>query len=515
MQPERVSASGFGRGMRWILSLTCVMAMVVPAAASGFDKMRALSDREKAFLRSVFDGDEAKAAEYAQVANINVNAIAGEPLSTWFYRLGMMNMGRSVYRELKVQRLVFERFKQNPNPANVGENNLEFFCNYAPVPQNFQLENTGTPDQVRALREQQENARRPHIEAMASGFASLLRYGLKDRRIINDIFMGCVFKSGAPVSGYYYDAVLAPMVRAGANVNGEFVAGQRPIQEATERLNAEFIERLIRDGAQANFPVRHSAYDKPGPGDPCTPARARSLYFYLFKQVRPRNTEQVVKVVAALAAGGISPLTKYGYQMNDGSGRCGSSSFYDAVVDTGNLDFARAVKAAAEGAKAAPRPAASAAPIAGPAPVAAAAEPPPSQIGAWAISVVNNRLVAIAKSRNPKSDPMAGLRLECVAGGKLEYVPVALFLGTMRSLWIHGADDNMNELRLVNQRASGPAAATLSKEFLTADANMTRQGAGDDWSMEMNLEGDGKPMAAIQMGGFSKMRKYMLANCKS
>lgn len=489
----------------------------------------------------VFNGEEDKAVEYAGVAGINVNSIAGEPLSVWFYRDGRSQTGRYELRNVAIQKIVFERFRQNPNLTVGSEgNNLSLYCSYAPVPQNFQLETNGTSDQIRALREQQDNARRPHIEAMASGFASLLRYGLKDKRIINDIFMGCFFRGAIPLTAANYDTILSPMLRAGANVNGEYVAGQRPIQDATEKLNAEIIGRLIRDGAQANFPVRHSAYDKPGPGDPCTPARARSLYFYVFKQARPRNTEQVVKVVAALAAGGLSPLTKYGYQMNDGSGRCGSSSFYDVVVDTGNLDFARQLKEIttkpAAPAQASPQTAAittppasgqtATPPTAKPADTSswrAAVMPGPAgsrlkevaKYGAWyAGTDLEGRVFATTGPANGSDTALSELRLECVSG-RLEYVAVPAKNEQVRSFFVDGVDDMQNQLPLVGGRVTGKAAAQLSKEFLTAEANARKDGAQNEWTMGITINDANREPSRMNGAGFSQMRAYLLANCKN
>jgi len=474
------------------------------------------SERERTFLNFVFSGDEAKAVEYAQAASINVNSIAGDPLSTWFYRDGSPRFGQPATRNLAVQRIVFERFRQNPNPPNIGENKLGQYCGYAPVPQDFGVEGRGTPEQKRALRERQEAARRPHIDAMAAGFNSLVRYGLRDRAIINALFEACVFRNAAPLTPYVYDTVLAPMIKAGANVNLQTPGGQRPIAFAVEKANAPVIERLIRDGAQVNYPVLLNGFDRPGPNEQCQPLRHRSVYQYVFKWVRVSDPDNVVAVVRALATGGLSPMTKYGYIENpNGRPICKFASFHDAVIDSGNLDFARKIKEAGA------RPAAAAPPPAqAPRTEQANASAPaaiPSQVGAWLIRTKNDgRLHATAKVSNGHPDRLAGLILECMPGGRLEYVPAVLKLnGFAKSLYVHGKDDNMNGLNLSNGRLSGESAATLTRELLQAEINAFRQGLGANWDIGMTVDDPYVEESLVQMTGFTRMRKLMQSNCKN
>ena len=73
-----------------------------------------LPPRERTFLNIVFSGDEAKSVEYVQAAGINPNSIGGEPLSAWLFHFGPA-------ANINVQRIVFERFRQNPNPPNIGK----------------------------------------------------------------------------------------------------------------------------------------------------------------------------------------------------------------------------------------------------------------------------------------------------------------------------------------------------------------------------------------------------------
>lgn len=138
----------------------------------------------------------------------------------------------------------------------------------------------------------------------------------------------------------------------------------------------------------------------------------------------------------------------------------------------------------------------------------------PQQFGAWKIIAgPDGRPVAMTSAKPKEPDQLAGLRIECVAGGRLEYVPVALKLGQMLSLWISDAGDS-HEMRLIKGRATGPSASTLSKQFLTYDANYLRNGQRE-WTVEMRIDDENGPMSDVPMGGFSEMRRFMLANCKS
>jgi hypothetical protein len=120
-------------------------------------------------------------------ANDRVNAIGGEPLSTWFYGYSFALQGPPYQRLPNVQRMVFETFHQNPNPARIGESPLQYFCQHAPFPMDIQTQNFGTPEQKRSLAQRQEAARKPYIEQMGTGFQGLVRYGLRDKRIINSV----------------------------------------------------------------------------------------------------------------------------------------------------------------------------------------------------------------------------------------------------------------------------------------------------------------------------------------
>ena len=138
-----------------------------------------------------------------------------------------------------------------------------------------------------------------------------------------------------------------------------------------------------------------------------------------------------------------------------------------------------------------------------------------TQIGEWRIIVKDGRSIAMAKAVSHQGDQLAGLNLECVAGGRLEYLAVALKLfDPIRTLWINSAGD-VYKFNLVKGRASGSAAVAISKQVLAEEAAYLRQGSGEKWTLEMSIDSDNGPMSEIQMGGFSKMRSYMLTNCKN
>ncbi|MET4802819.1 hypothetical protein [Bradyrhizobium sp. LB11.1] len=487
MRSSRYFASSRGPAVpKWIPTIVTLLALGSSGASAEapWEKWRKLSEREKTFLKTVFAGDEAKADEYVKVAGINVNSLAGEPLSVWFYRIGAEDGPRTPFvRDVKVQRIVFEHFRQNPNPTNVDETYLDRFCNYAPFPP------MGTDIQV-------ETAQRPYMETMATGFQSLLRYGLRDKVLINAIFQGCM-KALRPTQ-YFYQNVLSPMVKAGADINAG--VPQRPIEGAMESFNPDLVEGLVRDRAQVTMPVKGGC------------AGAANLYGYLYANLRRYDREKLLRIVRALTAGGLSPTAKAAVSYN---GQCHNSSLYDVAVDAGDLDLARQIKEAGGSATAAAD-----VPVA---PVKMASTPAtttaPTQIGSWSISTgADGRPVAATtavKAATSETGPLQALRLECVAGGRLEYVPVTAKSGPARALWLNGADDNLNELRLTNGRAAGAFAANLSREFGTSEANIRRNGTADNWVMEMTVDDSNSPMSNMQMNGFSQMRSYMLAHCKS
>jgi hypothetical protein len=515
------------RSFRWLATAFIACSIALTSAIAYFDTARAqdtsrLSQRERTFLNFVLSGDEAKATEFVRAAGINPNMLAGEPLSAWFYR-SFNSSGPSNLRSLPVQRIVFETFKQNPNPANVADNsNLQNFCTYAPFPNNIQIQVNGTPAQRDAFRESQVAALKGHIDQMATSFESLLRYGLKDRRIITNVFMGCAFRGATNlgdgmVNTYAYDTLLAKMIRAGADINAETIAAQRPIQYAVERGFPDIVERLLRDGAQTNFVVRMSGSDRPNPAVPCAPRLLTSLYIYAYQGnwAKTKNPEAVVRIVKSLASRNISAMTAYGSLANDGSGRCIYKSFYDSVLDTGNIQFATAIKAAATKAVE-QRPGKPAAPS--PPPTAQPSSAPierPAQIGDWRIVQDNGRPMAIAKADKIDGDHLAGLHLVCVPGGRLEYVTSALKLfEPMRALWINRAGD-VYRITLTNAHARGADAVAISKHLLAEEEGNKGNPDGDKLLVQMSVDSDNGPMSNIQMTGFSKMRAYMLANCKS
>lgn len=457
--------------------------VVAASAQAPWEKYRGLSEREKTFLKTVFEGNEAKAKEYVQIAAINVNALAGEPLSVWFYRMAG-DMGRPPFiRDQNVQRLVFEVFRQSPNPPNVGESYLDRFCQYAPYQSRGGM----------ASQTEIQSAQKPYVDAMANGFQSLLKYGLRDRALINAIFQGCVSKSNVTITEPFYQSVLSPMVKAGADVNGG--SPQRPIERAVETLNPELAEGLVRDRAQVtmSFTV-------------CQ--QSANLYGYLFRYLGyPQNRERLVRMARALAAGGLPPTAKTGWIDGGGYGQCRHSSFYDTVVDRGDLELAGQLKEVVQFAQ----------PVreTTPAPPTVAATQPTAvaqEMGAWKIVAENGKLVAITLDAKVTNGQIAGLRFQCAAPGRLEYLPVTTRTSA-NTLWVNGMDDIQHTILLAGGRVSGTDNGMLSKEFAGSEANYKRNGTAD-WGIEMSIDGPEAGMQTIRMTGFSQMRSHMLANCK-
>lgn len=470
---------------KWIPAIITAMALSSSQAEAKapWENWRDLSQRDKTFLTTIFSGNEEKAAEYAQVAGINVNSLAGATLSAWFYRMAGDPGKPPFIRDPNVQRIVFERFRQNPNPPNVDETYLDRFCQYAPFP-------------INATQAQIPEAQKPYVAAMATGFQSLLKYGVRDKTLVNAIFQGCLFKSDVVPTAQFYQNVLSPMVKAGADING---GRMRPIERAVEIFNADLVEGLVRDGAQVTMTLK----------GPCN--APSNLYGYLFKQLRTTDRDRLLRIVRALSSGGLPPTTKASWADTGGYGSCHFNSLYDAAVDAGNLELAKQLKeAAADTSSSKPTQAPGTASAS-----AAAAAPdvssPPSQIGAWRVIVENERPVAMARSLRSEGDHIEGIRLECAAG-RLEYVPVALRT-QIKTLWVHGPDDMQFTLPLTNGRVSGADNVALSKEFLEAEAAYARTGT-KEWSIGMSIDGENEGLQAIAMTGFSRMRGHMLANCK-
>src|SRR5262249_55774163 len=138
----------------------------------------------------------------------------------------------------------------------------------------------------------------------------------------------------------------------------------------------------------------------------------------------------------------------------------------------------------------------------------------PQTFGSWQVaSGQNGRPVATSAAVGVESS-LRELRIECVPGGRLEYVPVPAKSGTINSMWIDGADDTQSELQLANGRATGRTAALLSKEFMTMEGNARKDGA-QNWGMRFVVNDPNGMESSIGGNGFSQMRAHMLANCKN
>ena len=247
----------------WILA-----AATQSDAASPSDRWYQLSQREKTFLQLVFNGDEAKSVEYAQIAGINPNAIGGEPLSVWFYRMG--NTGRGPLYQVNAQRIVFERFRQNPNPQNIGQSMLGDFCANAPYSQDLQIQAGGMTTGAQAFGPRWEavqkaiaDQQRPEIEAMANRFKSLIAYGLRDKTIIRSIFVGCLGRRNFNITPNQYDLLITPMIQAGMNINMPLQDGRPAIENFVRAMDYLMVERIIKDGARLDITVRAPGCGRP------------------------------------------------------------------------------------------------------------------------------------------------------------------------------------------------------------------------------------------------------------
>lgn len=137
-------------------------------------------------------------------------------------------------------------------------------------------------------------------------------------------------------------------------------------------------------------------------------------------------------------------------------------------------------------------------------------ETAPATFGAWKVAVESGKPVAVTGSENG-GQPL-GLRFECAAPGRLEYVPLSS-RPNIKTLWVNGMDDTQHTIPLVAGRVSGADNSMLSKQFLGSEANYKRNVTAD-WGMEMSIDGPEAGLQTVRMTGFSQMRSYMLANCK-
>lgn len=498
-----------GRVASSLAAVACIAGLTISAFAQA-----PLSQRERTFLTYVFEGNEAKAVEYAQVAGINPNSIAGLPLSVWYYRDGRDHTGRDVHRELSVQRIVFGRFRQNPNPPNIGnDTQIDKFCSYAPLSTAAHLR---SPAEIANLRARQEELQRPHVQAMAAGLESLLRYGLRDRKQLTELFLGCIFESAVPVTAAFYDRVPAKAARAGADLNAETTSGERAVELAIRNLDADLLSHLIRDGAQVKYIRKRNGLDREGTRAACQPRADQSVYLLVYKHVRTDKQAEVAKVARVLAAHGLSPFTKYGWPGRSANGQpgCMYKSFYDAIIDTGNLDYARAVKAAAEGAGSAQSTPATKHAAVAPAPPAHVAPAAPSQIGTWRIAAAGDGRPLASVAGEPMPGGIREMRIECRPGGRLEYVPVSTGGEPIRALWFVGTDDREFAVPLSNGHVAGSNAAALSRELLALEKLMLGKGSRQ-WSAAFILNDENHDRSEINFTGFSKMRAHMLASCRN
>jgi hypothetical protein len=315
--------------------------------------------------------------------------------------------------------------------------------------------------------------------------------------------MGCYFQNGATVDDYAYDNLLAKLLRAGADINMTTPGGDHPITRAVANLNLPILERLLRDGAAVDFPIRVLCMK---------PEEKPNLYLYLTPFIKTNDPERLLSVIGELSRAGLSPFAKTSF---GGAVACKNTSFYDLVVDAGNLELAKAIKNAVKADNTSPppnRPPLQTVPNSGNGGL------PGGKVGNWQIgSTPDGRPYAIAETVEGDGGRIKALRLECVAGGQLEYLPVTTHGAPVHAILLDVDMENTAnavELKAVNGRIAGPSAVRLSKEFLTAEAEARKQDPTEDWAISLILN---DPMYAGDMingRGFSEMRQSLLQHCK-
>jgi hypothetical protein len=132
---------------------------------------------------------------------------------------------------------------------------------------------------------------------------------------------------------FYFDTVIEPMSRAGADVNA---GRERALQVVVKSLNAPIVERLMRDGASAKFSIGS-----------CN-GHQGTLYALLIPNIGVHDPSGLLRIVTALSRNGLSPMQKTAYVIMGGYGQCQVKSLYDAAVDAGNLTLASQIKEAAQ-----------------------------------------------------------------------------------------------------------------------------------------------------------------------
>jgi hypothetical protein len=140
---------------------------------------------------------------------------------------------------------------------------------------------------------------------------------------------------------------------------------------------------------------------------------------------------------------------------------------------------------------------------------------PDASFGSWHVTAGQDRRPIATSQPDKRTDlPLQGRRLECVAGGCLEYVPVSGKAEAFKSVWISGMDDLQSKLPLANGRITGKSASWLSQELLKAESNAAKSGQ-KTWGPGIVAGDPNSETTDIVGSGFSQMRGYMLAHFKS
>ena len=150
-------------------------------------------------------------------------------------------------------------------------------------------------------------------------------------------------------------------------------------------------------------------------------------------------------------------------------------------------------------------------------PSSTAPQPWPKKIGAWTVEKLANDRPAAYVDRDPGSwsgDDLRSFRMECVAGGRLEYAPVGKPGLTVRTLRHDESGDDPDydaRIPLVRGRSAGAAAVKFARDLLKLEKS-----AAAGVSIGLPLVVNDQVMrssTSFTVSGFSKARNFVLDEC--
>lgn len=511
---------------RLFVAINSLLLWPSSVQAGWFEQVGRLRPDEAKFIRAVLAGDEEAAMALAQTGRINPNQLAGQPLSGWFYS-GILG-GKGLI-DPNVHRIVFQTFRQGPNPPNIGLGDGAI-CKQAPsFKWDEEIAKSGTPEQKKSQIDRWQAEWRELHSKIASSFQSLLRYGLRDRQIITAMFQGCFFDN--PIaSDERYDMVIRPMIKAGANINAPNYEGQPPIERAISLPQISILSRLLEDGARTDVPAVW--YGPPGQREDmgCTPRLERSVFKHLFlaqehyrlwKESRPNDPmlsqrkKNILTVVELLSKAGFSPMREYGSRSESGlDTECRRITLYGEIAKTDG-PFAEEVKSVAllnsKTSAASPPPVAAAAPI----PRAAASV----TIDSWRVSTRGDGrdYATVTSTSTNKGKGLKELQIECAPSGNLEFVLLPYGNERMASLIPEEFDGapEVKPFKAVNNRIAAPESVRLMKLLLAEDNNARKSGAANSWTFVFFIDNPQATGYSADMGGLTKVRQHLLQRCKA